>query len=86
MAATKRGTSSRREGPSVEKLGLTKATPLRRKKVPVKSEYVQGEGQGSTSRSPEDPTRRRRRPRSPRHMVDRDDGDRKPVFKVASDS
>ena len=39
-AVSKRGASSRREGPSVEKLGLTKATPPRRKKVPVKPEYV----------------------------------------------
>lgn len=36
----KRGTSSRREGPSVERLGLIEATPSRRKKAPVKSEYV----------------------------------------------
>ena len=34
------GTSSRRVGPSVEKLGPTKATPSRRKKVPVEQEYV----------------------------------------------
>ena len=37
---SKRGASSRREGPSVERLGPTKATPSRRKKVPVKSDYV----------------------------------------------
>ena len=40
MAGTKKGTSPRREGPSVAKLGPTKATPSRRKKVPVESEYV----------------------------------------------
>ncbi len=40
MAARNGGASSRRGGPSVEKLVLTKATPSRRKKVPVKSEYV----------------------------------------------
>jgi len=34
-----RGTPSRREGPSVGKLGLAKATPTRRKKVPVEREY-----------------------------------------------
>ncbi len=39
MAAA-RGTSSRREGPSVEKLGPSKAVPPRRKKVPVEPEYV----------------------------------------------
>jgi transposase len=40
-ALVKRGASSRREGPSVEKLGLTKAKPSRRKKVPVQQpEYV----------------------------------------------
>jgi hypothetical protein len=37
---TARGTSSRRGGPSVEKLGPSKATPQRRKKVPVEPEYV----------------------------------------------
>jgi hypothetical protein len=36
----KRGTLSRREGPSVAKLGPTTATPSRRKKVPVKRDYV----------------------------------------------
>ena len=40
MAGTKRGTSPRRVGPSVDKLGLTKATPSRRKKVPLEREYV----------------------------------------------
>src|SRR5215210_196227 len=34
------GTPSRREGSSLEKLKLTKATPTRRKKVPVAREYV----------------------------------------------
>ena len=38
--ATTRGTSSRRGGPSVEKLEPAKATPSRRKKVPVDQEYV----------------------------------------------
>src|SRR4051812_46061928 len=37
--ATKTGTPSRRE-PSGETLGLAKATPVRRKKVPVPQEYV----------------------------------------------
>jgi hypothetical protein len=36
----RKGTPSRREVPSVETLALTKATPTRRKKVPVKREYV----------------------------------------------
>jgi transposase len=40
VAATSGGGSSRREGPSVGKLGLSKATPLRREKVPVTPEYV----------------------------------------------
>lgn len=40
MGALGKGTSSRREAPRVEKLGLTKATPRRRKKVPVSREYV----------------------------------------------
>lgn len=40
MAAAKRGASPRREGPSVEKLGPSKATPSRRKKAPVEPEYV----------------------------------------------
>src|SRR5436305_8001203 len=40
MAAAKRGASPRREGPSVGTLGPSKATPSRRKKVPVESEYV----------------------------------------------
>ena len=35
-----RRTSPRREEPSLEKLGLAKATPSRRKKVPVTKEYV----------------------------------------------
>ena len=34
------GTFSRRGVPSVAKLGLTKATPSRRKKVPVERQYV----------------------------------------------
>ncbi len=34
------GTSSRRGGPSVGTLGAPKATPSRRKKVPVEPEYV----------------------------------------------
>src|SRR3954454_15615161 len=34
------GDLSRREGPSVAKLGLATATPSRRKKVPVQREYV----------------------------------------------
>ncbi len=38
--ATTGGTSSRRVGPSVEKLEPAKATPPRRKKVPVEPEYV----------------------------------------------
>ena len=36
----KSGTPSRREVPSVETLALSKATPTRRKKVPVEREYV----------------------------------------------
>ena len=38
--ATSRGTSSRHQGPSVEKLGPTKAPPSRRKKVSVEPEYM----------------------------------------------
>src|ERR1700738_3863468 len=38
--ATKTGTSSHREAPSVKTLELAKATPRRRKKVPVQREYV----------------------------------------------
>ena len=38
--ASSGATSSRRGGPSVEKLGPSKATPQRRKKVPVEPEYV----------------------------------------------
>ena len=38
--ATSGGASSRRGGPSVEKLGPTKAVPPRRKKAPVEPEYV----------------------------------------------
>jgi hypothetical protein len=38
--AVSKGTSPRRMGPSAEKLGLAKATPSRRKKVPVNREYV----------------------------------------------
>jgi len=38
--AKKVGSSSRREGPGVETLGLAKATPTRRKKVPMEREYV----------------------------------------------
>jgi hypothetical protein len=37
---SKRGASPRRVGPSAGKLGLAKATPSRRKKVPVEKEYV----------------------------------------------
>ena len=37
---TSRGTPSRREEPSLGRLGLAKATPSRRKKVPVTKEYV----------------------------------------------
>src|ERR1700730_17871013 len=37
---SKVGASPRRVGPSVGKLGLAKATPSRRKKVPVEREYV----------------------------------------------
>jgi hypothetical protein len=40
VAARSGGGSSRREGPSVGKLGLSKATPSRREKVPVTPEYV----------------------------------------------
>lgn len=40
VAAAKGGVSSRREGPSVGKLGRSKATPSRREKVPVTPEYV----------------------------------------------
>lgn len=40
MVALNKGTSPRRGAPSVGKLGLTKATPRRRKKVPVSREYV----------------------------------------------
>src|ERR1700687_55536 len=35
-----RGSLSRREGPGVGTLGLVRATPSRRKQVPVKREYV----------------------------------------------
>jgi len=38
--ARSEGASSRRGGPSVEKLDPTKATPSRRKKVPLEPEYV----------------------------------------------
>ena len=40
QVATTGGASSRRGGPSVEKLGPAKATPSRRKKAPVEPEYV----------------------------------------------
>jgi transposase len=39
-AVVKKGTSPRRGGPSAGRLGLAKATPTRRKKVPVDREYV----------------------------------------------
>jgi hypothetical protein len=38
--AVSEGTSPRREGPRDGTLGLAKATPSRRKKVPVEKEYV----------------------------------------------
>ena len=40
MTEAQRGASPRREGPSVGTLGPSKATPSRRRKVPVQSEYV----------------------------------------------